>query len=351
MAEAVQLLADPERDPGPEPEFPLATSRRRTVLSTIGSYALTVLALVSLNFFLPRALPGDPISILVAGAEGGRPLDEATRSGVLRYYGLDRPLLSQYGHYLGDLAQGDLGTSIRYRRQVSEIVLDRLPWTLLLMGSSVFFATVIGLVAGVHSGWRRGRSLDRGLLALFAGLRNMPAYLLASLALVVFSVKLGWFPLGGAVTPFSGSHGLLQRLADIGHHLVLPASVMAVQFAAGQYLVMRSGVVSELGSDYLLLGRAKGLSEHILKYRYAARNALLPVVSLTALQMSLAMTAGIFVETIFAYPGLGRLVFDATQARDYPLLQGCFLVLSLTVLSLNFVADLLYTRLDPRAGT
>lgn len=341
MAEQGLLLAEPGPSPG---------RGRRRVLGSIGSYALTLLALVSLNFFLPRALPEDPISILVAGAEGGRPLDDATREGVLRYYELDRPLIAQYGHYLGDLAQGDLGTSIRYRSPVWEVISDRLPWTLLLVGSSIFIATVVGLVAGVSSGWRRGRNLDRGFLAFFLFLLNMPAYLLASLMLVVFSIKLGWFPLDGAVTPFSGSDGFFQRLGDIGHHLVLPASVLAVQFAAGQYLLMRGGVVNELGSDYLLLGRAKGLSERRLKYRYAARNALLPVVSRTALQLSVAITASVFIETIFAYPGLGRLVFQATQARDYPLLQGCFLVLSLAVLSLNLAADMLNARLDPRSA-
>ncbi len=323
----------------------VAVGRRRVDLL---SYAVTVFLLVTLNFFLPRAMPGDPISSLEEPTSATYVRDDATRAALAEYYGLDEPLAVQYGQYLFGLARGDLGVSIRYNAPVSGLVRERLPRTLLLVGSALALATAVGLVAGVHSGWRRDRPLDRGLLSLFLALRNLPAFFLGSLALFVFSVKLGWFPLGGASTPFSESFPPLRRLADTAHHLALPASVMAAQFAAFQYLVMRASMVSELGSDYLALGRAKGLLERRLKYRHAARNAVLPVVSLVAVEVGFGFSISVLVETVFAYPGMGRLISDAVAFRDYPTLQACFLVLTLVVLAVNFLADVISGRLDPR---
>ena len=316
------------------------------------SYVVTVFFVVTLNFFLPRAMPGDPITALQASTTTDYVREIRTREALSRYYGLDQPLLEQYGRYLRALAQGDLGVSILYNAPVTGLVKDRLPWTVLLVGSAMVLATTVGIVAGLHSGWRRGRPVDRRLLTLFLGSQNFPVFFLASLALLVFAVQLGWVPLAGGRTPFSGSYSLLRQAVDIAHHLALPALVMAVELAGYQYLMMRASMVGELGSDYLVLGRAKGLRERSLKYRYAARNALLPTLSVVALQLSRpAMAGAIFVETVFAYPGLGQLMSSAVAVRDYPTLQGCLLVLSLVVVTANLLADLTYARLDPRTTT
>jgi peptide/nickel transport system permease protein len=160
---------------------------------------------------------------------------------------------------------------------------------------------------------------------------------------------MGWFPLGGASTPFNEYGGVAQIL-DVAHHLALPALLMGFEFATFEYLVMRSSMVSELGSDYLLSGRAKGLTERRLKYRYAGRNALLPVITVIGLQFSLAVTSIIFVERIFAYPGVGGYMFEAVGTRDYPAMQGAFLVLTITVLTTNLFVELLYRRVDPRTA-
>jgi peptide/nickel transport system permease protein len=206
------------------------------------------------------------------------------------------------------------------------------------------------MLGGVLSGWRRGRQVDRSLLGVFLAIDMFPVFFVASIAVYLLAVKLGWFPLSGARTPFSESYGPLHQLVDVGYHLILPATVLALQFVTYQFLVMRSSMVGELGSDYLLLGRAKGLDERLLKYRYAARNALLPSVTVAGLQLGFAITAAIFVEGVFAYPGIGRLMFDAVADRDYPTMQGCFLVLTLMVVTANFLADLAYRRLDPRVS-
>lgn len=318
-------------------------------LGPLGSYGLTVFVLVNLNFFLPRSMPGDPIKALAAQAAPGLG-GEAAQAALASYYGLDSSLVEQYGHYLATLAHGDLGMSISENRPVSSLIVERLPWTLLLVGVAVAMATLVGVVAGVHSGWRRGRGMDRGLLAVFLGLRNIPEFFLGSMLLFLFAVQLDWLPLAGARTPFLSDAGPVAQVVDIAQHLVLPAGVLAVGLTASQYLYMRAGMVSERGAGYLMLARAKGLSERRLKYRYAARNALLPVVTFTSLELGVAVSGSVFVERIFAYPGMGQLASSAANDRDYPLLQGVFLVFALLVITVNLLTELLYTRLDPRTA-
>lgn len=324
------------------------TARARRGL--LASFALVVAFLVTLNFFLPRVLPGRPIQTLSDPRSQTFVGDGATRAQLERYYGLDRPLPEQFTGYLGGLATGDLGTSIRYNAPVAEVIGRRIGWTLLLVAVAVALATALGTLAGIHSGWRRGRTADRRLVASFIALDNVPSFFLASVAAYLLSVRLGWFPLYGARTPFSQSWGAPREVLDVAHHLALPAGVLALQFLTFQYLVMRASMVGELGSDHLLLGRAKGMSDRVLKYRYAARNALLPATTVAALHVPAAFTSAIFVETVFAYPGVGRLMFESVGDRDYPLMQGCFLVLSLLVVVANLLADLLYRRLDPRTA-
>ena len=326
-------------------------SRRlgRSWLGLLGTYLLTVFVLVTLNFFLPRLMPGDPISALVDVGSPTYVQNEATRAALESYYGLDRPLGSQYRSYLGGLTHGDLGISIRYSRPVSSLLADRLPWTLLLLTTAMLIAVSVGWLGGVQSGWRRNTPTDRGLLTAFLTLKSLPVFFIGSLALFGFAVRLGWFPLAGASS--QADLGLWQTVGDVAHHLVLPATVLAMEFAASEYLVMRASMVSELGADHLLLGRSKGLRDRRLKYRYAARNALLPVVALTAVHIAFAATGSVLVETVFVYPGIGRLTFEAISFRDYPVLQGCFLVLTLVVVSANFLADALSRRLDPRTAS
>lgn len=316
----------------------------------VASYLVMVFALVTLNFLLPRAMPGDPIDALLSQGATGFSLGEQSRASLEDYYQLDGSLISQYRNYLWRLVHGDLGRSIVTNAPVTKEMGRRLPWTILLIGSSMLLATAIGLVSGVHSGWRRDRPLDRSLLTALLTVWQFPPYLLGSLLLFVFSVKLGWLPLGGAQTPFSGSFGLLEKVVDIGEHLLLPLLVLTAGLTAVSYLVMRAGMVSELGADYLLWGRAKGLREHRLKYRYAGRNALLPVVGLTAVEVGSAVAANLLVERVFSYPGLGSLLFSSIGVRDYPSIQGVFLLLSLGVVTVNALAEVLYRRLDPRTS-
>jgi len=325
-------------------------SRRHRRVGAAASYLALLFVLISLNFALPRFMPGDPIDALLAQSSTNFTFGQQSRAALERYYGIDQPLPQQYRHYLGRLAHGDLGRSIATNAPVSHEITRRIPWTLLLMGTSIVLATTIGLITGVHSGWRGGGPLDRAVLGVLLAVREFPAFLLASILLFLFAVKLDWLPLFGGETAFADL-GIFARVLDIAKHLLLPALVLTVGLTAGTYLVMRAGMVNEFGADYLLLGRAKGLRDRRLKYRYAARNALLPVLSLTALQVGFLVTGDVLIERVFAYPGLGNLIFQSIGARDYPTIQGAFLIVSVSVVTVNAMADVLYRRLDPRAAS
>ena len=336
---------------GPTPSSTAEERRRpgsRSWRGAVASYVVMVLALICLNFFLPRAMPGDPIDALLVHGAVGFTMGEQSRASLEAYYGLDGSLASQFGNYISRLVRGDLGRSTVTNAPVTEDLRRRLPWTLLLVGTSIALATAIGMAAGIHSGWRRDKPVDRALLTGLLTVWQFPPYLLGSLLLFVFAVKLDWLPLAGAREPFSDFYSPIEQVVDIGEHLLLPLIVLTAGLTALSFLVMRAGMVSELGSDYLMLGRAKGLRERRLKYGYAARNALLPLVGLTAVEVGTAVAANVLVERVFSYPGLGGMLFNAIGVRDYPSIQGVFLVLSIGVVTINAAADLLYRRLDPR---
>ena len=338
--------ADPE---GADDVSTELTRRRGRWWGTVAGYLVTVFVLLTLNFAIPRLMPGDPIDALMAFGSPTYVSDDETRAALASYYKLDEPLVVQYASYLAGLARGDLGVSVYNNTPISTDLGGKIGWSFLLIVTATAISVLIGIPLGVHSGWKRGKRVDRGLLGFFLAYQNLPVFVIGSAAFVVLTVKLSLFPYGGGSTPFNDYTGL-EKVLDVGRHLALPAFMMGLDAATYQYLVMRSSMVGELGSDYLLLGRAKGLRERRLKYRYAGRNALLPVVSVIGLQFSLAITSVIFIERIFAYPGLGNYMFQAVAVRDYPAMQGAFLVLTLTVVTVNLVVDLLYRRLDPRTA-
>lgn len=315
----------------------------------VATYLILLYGLVTLNFLLPRLMPGNPINALLVPGSPNFVYDDQARAALAEFYGLNDPLLAQYGEYLKGLFTGDLGFSTMLHQPVAEIIAGHLPWTLLLIATATALSTTVGILAGVHGGWRRSRPVDRNMLVGFIFLQNIPPFLLASLAVFLFAVRLPWIPLSGAQTPFA-DFGPLATIGDIAYHLVAPAIVLATSLTALQYLLTRGSVVSELGADYLVMGRAKGLRERRLKYHYGARNALLPVVSQTALQLGAAVTGTILVERVFAYPGIGNIMIGAITSLDYPLMQGCFLVFTVLVLTANLAADLLYRWLDPRTA-
>ncbi|HEX2922826.1 MAG TPA: ABC transporter permease, partial [Chloroflexota bacterium] len=314
----------------------------------LATFALTLVVVLTVNFFLPRAMPGDPITALEDPTSVLYASDNSTREALLSYYGLDQPLHVQYLKYVQGLATGDLGWSIRQHRPVSYLIGLHLPWTLALTLPAILMASAISLMAGTHAGWTRGSRTDRALIVIIATVHTMPSFFLGSMALILFGVQLGWVPIAGAQTPFARYPNLWAAAIDVGHHWLLPVTVLTLEMLGGQFLLMRNSVITVLGEEFMLVARAKGLSPRRLKYNHAMRNAILPFATVFAMQLGMAATGAIVVEALFAYPGMGWLTFQSISARDYPVLQGVFLVISVAVLGANLLSDLLYPRIDPR---
>jgi peptide/nickel transport system permease protein len=310
-----------------------------------GQYVLVLLASATLNFALPRMMPGSPL-LFLAGEEVGR-LDEGHRRELVRRLGLDRPLWEQYVRYLMDLARGELGTSFQRGRPIADLLRERIPWTLLLMGTGLLGATAAGVVGGTWAAWRRGGSTDVGLLFTAMALEAMPSFWLGMILIAVFGAHLRWFPIFGARTPGVPLEGT-ALLVDVARHLALPLVTLILVTAPGTFLVMRYAMLQVLGEPYIATARAKGVGERSVLFRHAMRNALLPVCTVFMLNLGFVASGATVIETVFSYPGVGRLMYEAVLNRDYPVIQAAFFVVTLSVMAANALADLLYPLIDPR---
>ncbi len=311
---------------------------------TVGQYALVLFLAVALNFALPRLAPGSVVDFVVPPAEAGS-LTSQERQEILEQFGLAEPVPRQFFNYLIGIPQGDLGYSVIHGRPVAELLLERLPWTLLLVGTALLLSVWIGMALGFRSGWRRGRARDVGTLSVVMLLDSMPPFFIALLLVLVFSINLGIFPVYGAIptVPSSG----FEFIVEVAQRMVLPVVTLTVVSIGSIYLVARPALVSEAREDYVLMAEAKGLDERGVR-RHARRNALIPVTTVAMISVGDIVGGATVVETVFSYPGLGRLIYESVLARDYPVLQGAFFFLAVTVILANLITDLVYPRLDPR---
>jgi len=319
-----------------------------TVKHNLITYGIAFLMILLLNFILPRMMPGDPL-MAIYGDEALVAMTPDLKAHLIERFALDQPLWQQFGAYITALFQGDLGWSYYYNASVSEVILGSLPWTLLVVGSSLVLSTLLGIVLGIESGWRRGSKTDRVMLAGLMSLNGFPDFFLGLVLLIVFGVLLGIAPLSGALTPYSGLSGL-SLVLDVLKHMALPVAALTIAYLAGGYLLTRNTMITVLKEPFMLTARAKGLSQRALKYRHAGRNSLLPVITMTGIWLGRVVTGALFVELVFAYPGVGQLTYQALLARDYPVIQGVFLMVAVSVLVVNFAVDLLYPKLDPRVS-
>jgi peptide/nickel transport system permease protein len=329
--------------------FTLTAGHRRIGGKLIGAVLSLAFVLV-FNFFLFRVLPGDPAKNLTRNR-----LVPAEQVQVLREsFGLGKPLHEQFASYVRDTLKGDLGISYKFRRPVSEVIAERIWPTVLLLGVSTMLSTAIGLWIGIRGAWRRGSVFDRMSLGAALALYAMPEFWLGILLLIVFGVGVGpfpgVFPTGGMSSPDTELASLAGVL-DVLRHLVLPCTTLTLAYLAEYALVMRSSLLDELGEDYLVTARAKGLRDALVLRRHAVPNALLPTTTLIFLNLGFIVSGAITIETVYSWPGLGLLSYEALRTPDYPLLQGVFLLFSAAVILANVLADLLYTYLDPRVRT
>jgi peptide/nickel transport system permease protein len=310
------------------------------VLTKIGGGLLSFAMVIVLGFLLFRALPGDVVQTMTRN----RPATPEMMAALERRYGLDLPLWRQFLKYIGDLAHGDMGMSYVFNVPVTQKISERLWPTVLLVGVSTLISVALGLWLGTRSGWRRGSRFDRVSTGVALTLWSTPTFWLGML---LMAATTGLFPTAGLVYSDTPPDFFSQAL-DIAHHMVLPTiTLVAVTYAQYQ-LVMRSSLIEEMGADYLTTARAKGLRDDMVRRKHAVPNALLPTVTLVFLHLGFVIAGAISVETVFSWPGLGLLTFDALRVGDLPLLQGTFVVLAGAVIFMNVLADLLYRVLDPR---
>lgn len=318
------------------------------VLGRAAQYALVLLVAVSLNFVIPRLAPGDPIDYLIP-SEQVAAITPEQRERILAQFGLEKPLLEQYRLYLVGISQGDLGYSVQTGRPVTDMLLERLPWTIILVGGAIVLSVVVGAGAGFFAAARRGGRTDAGGLALFMVVDSMPPFWIGMLLLVLFSGYLQILPVYGAL-PASDQALSLARLGELAERLVLPLVTLALVRVGWLFLIARSSLAGELSEDYITMAEAKGLSRPRV-VRHGIRNALLPLVTAVAVEAGTLVGGATVVETVFSYPGLGRLIYESVLSRDYPVLQGAFLLMAIGVIAANLLADLLYPLIDPRVRT
>lgn len=320
------------------------------LLRRLGFYVVAFWVAVTLDFFLPRLLPGDPAATILGQNSNLTPVQiDALRKAL----GLSNaPLPAQYLTYLSQVLHLQFGVSFsRYPSPVTDVISTGLVWTLLLGLMALIIAFVLGHLLGIVGAWRRGGAIDSVLPPLLILFGAFPPFFLASGALFLLAFELGWFPTSHAFADTLTPGWDLSFILSVLHSLVLPALVIVLVSIGGWALGMRNVMVGVLAEDYIVMAEAKGLRQNRIMFWYAARNALLPGITSFGLALGALLSGQILIEQVFSYPGLGFLLVSSVGSRDYPLMQGLFLIITTAVLAANFLVDILYTRLDPRVRT
>jgi peptide/nickel transport system permease protein len=314
----------------------------------LGFYLAAFLAAATVNFFLPRLMPGDPIEIMFSSA--GSDLSVENLEALKLTFGfVDGPLWQQYLTYVQSVFTGDLGRSIKYYPlAVTELLGHALIWTVGLMGTATLISFTLGTVLGIMAAWRRGSTFDVVFSVGAIMATSMPAMVLSLVALFFFGFELNWFPTGYAADPALDPAFSWQYVSSVIRHGILPVLTLSIVLTGGFLVTMRNNMINLLGEDYIVMARAKGLSDSRVMFWYAARNALLPTVSSLAIAIGTVLGGSLVTEVVFNYPGLGNTLYQAILARDYPVIQGQLLIMTLAMLTANFIVDISYVLLDPR---
>ncbi|PWH13001.1 MAG: ABC transporter permease [Anaerolineae bacterium] len=320
-------------------------SRRTYLLRKLIFALVTIFVVLVINFVLFRVLPGDPVRAVI-----GRnvKISAEAQQALRQQFGLDKPIFpDQFLDTLRQWAQGNLGISWSLRRPVAEILMSKLGNTLLLIGLGQLLSIILGVFLGLFAGWKRKTVFDVAALTFSLIAWATPTFWLGIILLAAGSSWLG-LPTGGIVSPENVGKPLYTVLPDLARHLVLPTLTLTILYLGEYMLIMRSSILEVLSEDYILTAKAKGMSPWQVLWRHALKNAMLPIVTIVALNLGFTVSGAIYIETVFSYDGLGKLFQTALVKQDYPLLQGAFLLLAVSVIVANFLADILYTALDPR---
>ena len=318
---------------------------RRYVVGRLFQAVPLIFVVLTLNFFLIHSAPGDPIHLLIGEGSASEELVEKTRAE----FGLDRPLHVQFISYVSNVLQLNLGFSLRYRQDVFDLILSRVPASLLLMGTAFVISSAAGILLGLYAGTRKDSIADRVAVVLSILGYSMPVFFLGMLLLTVFALQLGWFPTQGMYNIRDPQEGW-GLVWDVAHHLVLPVVTYSAFQLALIFRVTRVKTQQVMKEDFITTARAKGVQEQRVVFRHAVPNTLLPIVTILGFNLEWLLAGSVLTETVFAWPGLGRLMFDAVSARDFPLLMGLFVVISTFVIIVNLITDVVYRLIDPRVS-
>ena len=302
-----------------------------------------ILVIIGINFVLIHAAPGDPLDVLLGPTEA----DPRIIAQLRAEFGLDQPVWVQLWNYYAKVLTFDFGTSFRYREPVMYLIASRLPATLLLMGAALVLSTVVAVVLGILAAMRPYSALDNATTVIALAGYSMPVFWLGQILLLVFALHLDWFPAQGMLSLRAPAEGF-GRVLDIAYHLVLPTIAYGIYHLALLFRLTRVKMQDVLAQDYIVTARAKGMSEIQVVLRHGLRNALLPLVTVLGLNFGFMLAGSVLTETVFAWPGTGRLLYEAILSRDYPLLMGLFTCLSTMVVAVNVATDILYALIDPR---
>ena len=310
-------------------------------------YFLVLFVAISINFGLPRLAPGDPLSYFFDESTL-KELTAEQKQAVLESVGLGGSVWEQYITYLKGIFTWDFGTSIKYAVPVTEVIGDKLAWTVVLILPALILSALIGVIMGAYSAWNRGKGRDVTLLTTMLTFQAIPGFWIGMLFIAVFAVQLGWFPTYGAVSIVQDgtTWGFIK---DVAWHLVLPIATLSIATVGSNYLLTRSSMLESLGQDYIMMAEAKGVSKKTLIFNHGLRNALLPIYTQFTMALGTLIGGSVVVETVFSYPGIGRLLYESVVARDFPMMQGVFLMITFGVIAANIFADLTYPLIDPRA--
>jgi len=306
---------------------------------------VTILVVIVINFMLFRVLPGDPVRAVI-----GRNIriSAETQQALREQFGLDKPVFpDQFFDTLGQWARGNLGVSWSLRQPVSEVLMSKLGSTVLLIGLGQVLAIILGVVLGLLAGWKRKTAIDVGAVTFSLVAWAIPTFWLGIIFLAVGSTWFG-LPTAGIISPANTGKPLVTILPDLARHLFLPTLTLTILYLGEYMLIMRSSILEVLSEDYILTAKAKGMSDWQVLWKHALKNAMLPIVTLIAINLGFTVSGAIYIETVFSYDGLGKLFQTALVKQDYPLLQGAFLLLAVSVIIANMAADVLYAVLDPR---
>jgi peptide/nickel transport system permease protein len=320
----------------------------RIPLRRIGVYCIAFLFAIVMNFAVPRLMPGSPVDGMIAQL-GQRATPAAIEAIKARFGAIQQPIWEQFVDYIKGLAQFDLGVSVKYYPQtVTEVLGRSAGWTAFLIVTAIIFSLCVGVTLGAVAAWRRGGRFDAFVSPFSVVLIAVPPVIVALATLFIFGVSLRWFPVGYAYDPNLDPGINFTFFGSVFYHAIMPVLTLSPYLIGEFQTTMRSSMISVLGEDYVTMGRAKGLSETAVMFGYAARNAMLPVLTNLALILGAVFGGSIVTEIVFNYPGLGLTLFTASVARDYPVIQGQLLLMTLATLGANLLVDILYGVVDPR---